>query len=196
MLDGAFARRGHDGAGERLCYSGRHMWFGRQRGLREIRESWGHPIARERRLDTIAASHAARCSAFQADGLDGRTWADLDLDAVFIALDRTTSTLGQHALYHRLRTAPVGDHLDEFEALVERMRGDSAVRERAQLALARLQDPHGYDVWWLGSDDALEPQPWYQVFPLFTAAALGLAIAAPFWHAALLPLVVMLAINV
>src|SRR4051812_38827151 len=104
------------------------MWFGRQRGLRDIRESWGHPVARERRLDAIAASHEARCDGFGGRSLDERTWADLDLDAVFVALDRTTSTLGQHALYHRLRTAPTGDHLEEFEALVERMRGDTAIR--------------------------------------------------------------------
>ena len=40
------------------------------------------------------------------------------MDDVFAAVDRTQSTLGQHALYHRLRTAPVADHLAAFEALV------------------------------------------------------------------------------
>ena len=84
------------------------MWFGRRRRLLDIRQTWGTPIARERRLDTIAASHAERCTALGTRALDDRTWADLDLDDVFVALDRTTSTLGQHALYHRLRTAPVG----------------------------------------------------------------------------------------
>ncbi len=145
------------------------MWSGRKRSLLEIRRTWGESIARERRLDAIAASHAGRCAAFGTRALDDRTWADLDLDDVFVALDRTTSTLGQHALYHRLRTAPVGDHLDEFETLVERMRGDATARERAQLALSRLQDPHGYDVWWLGAPDALERRPWYSLFPLLTA---------------------------
>ena len=112
------------------------MWFGRKRRLLEIRRTWGESIARERRLDTIAASHAERCAALGTRALDDRTWADLDLDDVFVALDRTTSTLGQHALYHRLRTAPVGDHLDEFETLVERMRGDAAdPRARAAGAL-------------------------------------------------------------
>ena len=46
-------------------------------------------------------------SPFSAGGsLDERTWVDLNLDDVFAAIDRTQSTLGQHALYHRLRTAP------------------------------------------------------------------------------------------
>jgi MutS domain V len=171
------------------------MWFGRKRRLLEIRRTWGESIARERRLDAIAASHAERCAALGTRALDDRTWADLDLDDVFVALDRTTSTLGQHALYHRLRTAPVGDHLDEFETLVERLRGDDAARERAQLALSRLQDPHGYDIWWLGAPDALERRPWYSLFPILTAVTVTLAVAALFWSTAVVALVVMLAVN-
>ena len=56
--------------------------------------------------------------------LDDRTWEDLNLDAVFSALDRTESTAGQHALYHRLRTTPVGPHLDAFDALATRITAD------------------------------------------------------------------------
>ena len=119
------------------------MWFGRRRRLLEIRRAWAGPIARERRLDAMAASHTARCAGLGTPALDARAWADLDLDDVFVAIDRTTSTLGQHALYHRLRTAPAGEHLSEFEALVERMSTSNADRERAQLALSRLQDPRG-----------------------------------------------------
>ena len=117
------------------------------------------------------------------------------MDDVFVAIDRTTSTLGQHALYHRLRTAPAGEHLAEFEALIERMRTSDAGRERAQLALSRLQDPHGYDVWWLGAADALERQPWYALFPILTAATLLLAAAALFSSAAIVPLLAMVAVN-
>ena len=181
----------------RLCYSEPpDMWFGRRRRLLEIRRAWAKPVARERRLETIAASHAERCAALGTQALDARAWADLDLDDVFVAIDRTTSTLGQHALYHRLRTAPVGDHLDEFETLVERMRGDDATtRERAQLALSRLQDPQGYDVWWLGAADSLERQPWYSLFPVLTAITVALAVAALFWTAAIVPLVAMVAVN-
>ena len=128
--------------------------------------------------------------------LDERTWVDLNLDEVFAAIDRTQSTLGQHALYHRLRTAPVADHLEAFEALVRRITLDPAARERAQVALARLQDPHGYDVWWLASADAVERRSWYFVFPGLTAAAIVLAVVAPFWSAAVMPLVAVLVVNV
>ena len=167
----------------------------RRSRLETLRRSWGKPIARERRLEAMAASHTARCTALATPPLDDRTWTDLDLDDVFVPIDRTTSTLGQHALYHRLRTAHAGVDLAEFEALVQRMRNDAAARERAQLALSRLQDPHGYDVWWLGAADALDPRPWYRLFPLLTAAAVIFAVASPFWHAAVVPLIAMVAIN-
>jgi hypothetical protein len=168
----------------------------RRQSLARIRATWGTPIERTRRMDAMATSHAARIATFRRGGsLDERTWVDLNLDDVFAALDRTHSTLGQHALYHRLRTAPVADHLGAFEALVQRMTLDADERERAQMALARLQDPHGYDIWWLGRAEAVERRPWYVVFPILTAATAILAGMAPFWSAAVVPLVAMLVLN-
>jgi hypothetical protein len=150
--------------------------------LARIREDWGKPIERERKMDAILTSHRSRlANTGAAAALDDRTWGDLDLDDVFAVVDRTESTLGQHALYHRLRTAPLGDHLDAFEALVSRMESDAGARERAQVALARLQDPHGYDLWWLTRSDAIEVHPWYALFPALAAATLALIVLAPFW---------------
>jgi len=103
--------------------------------LARIRAGWGAPVERTRKLDAMAASHRARAAGPGAAGsLDDRTWNDLDLDAVFVALDRTESTLGQHALYHRLRTAPIGERHDVFEALVNRMTADVPARRAAGAA--------------------------------------------------------------
>ena len=169
----------------------------RRQSLARIRALWGTSVERTRRLDAMSRTHAARIAEFAGGrSLDDRTWADLNLDDVFAAVDRTHSTLGQHALYHRLRTAPVADHLEAFDALVRRMTVDPAARERAQLALARLQDPHGYDVWWLASADAVEERSWYVVFPVLTAVTLVLAVLAPFWSAAVIPLLAALVLNV
>src|SRR5947208_2719582 len=79
------------------------------------------PKPRTRNLAAIAACHRSRISDEPAGRmLDDRTWDDLNLDAVFEAIDRTESTLGREALYHRLRTAPRPVHLAAFEALVAR----------------------------------------------------------------------------
>ena len=168
----------------------------RRRRLARIRAGWGMPIERTRRLDAMFTSHIGRIAVLGGNSLDERTWVDLDLDYVFAAIDRTQSTLGQHALYHRLRTVPVADHLEAFEALVQRMQRDTSLRERAQMALARLQDPHGYDVWWLAGAGAVERRSWYALFPALTAATLALAFLATFWSGAITPLVAVLALNV
>ena len=169
---------------------------GRTQSLVRMRAEWGTPADRPRRLDAMFASHTKRIAgSSDRPSLDERTWVDLNLDEVFVALDRTHSTLGQHALYHRLRTAPVADHLGAFEALVDRMSVDPVTRERAQVALARLQDPHGYDVWWLARKDAVERRTWYAVFPFLTAAAIVLAVLAPFSSAALMAFIAVVALN-
>ena len=180
-----------------LLFAGAAIRRTRSRRLARIRATWGAPIARARRMDAMSISHAARVNTFSGGrSVGARTWVDLNLDDVFAAIDRTQSTLGQHALYHRLRTAPVADHLTAFEALVSRMTSDPETRERAQIALARLQDPYGYDIWWLGRTDAVERPWWYIAFPVLTSAAIGLAALAPFWSAAVMPLVAVLVLNV
>ena len=77
------------------------------------------------------------------------------MDAVFAAIDRTESTVGQQRLYHRLRSAPVAADRDAFESLAVRMASQRALRERAQMRLARLQDPWGYELWWLAQPGSL-----------------------------------------
>lgn len=168
----------------------------RRQRLAVIRSAWAVPVERTRRTDAMLMSHLGRAAVLGGSSLDQRTWSDLGLDDVFALVDRTQSTLGQHALYHRLRTAPLGEHLEAFEALVSRMTADAAARERAQIALARLQDPHGYDVWWLGRAGAIERRSWYVIFPVLTATAIVLALVAPFWSAAVVPLVAVLMLNV
>src|SRR5215471_10353705 len=77
----------------------------RRRLTSTIRAKWGKPTPRPHKFDAIAAACRSRLELFhQVPAVDDRTWADLDLDDVFDALDRTESTLGQQALYHRLHT--------------------------------------------------------------------------------------------
>ena len=147
-----------------------------------FRAQWGKPRDQPRKLDLILESHRSRLAADASlASLDDRTWDDLNLDAVFATLDRTESTLGQHALYHRLRSVPTGHRLEAFDALVERMGADDAGRERAQVALSRLRDPQGYDLWWLGEPDAVDAPPWFAIFPVLTLSTVGFAVYGAFW---------------
>jgi len=117
------------------------------------------------------------------------------MDAVFASLDRTESTLGQQALYHRLRSAPAADHADAFEALVTRLVGDEALRGRVRRVLVRLQHPYGYDLWWLAQPDAIQTRPWHVIFTCISALAVASMWAIPFWHGAVLLLIGIGVIN-
>ena len=149
------------------------------------------------RLDTIADSYRSRrfSEACAGEAVDDRTWQDLNLDDVFAAIDRTESTLGQHALYYRLRRNPAED-LESFDRLVERFDSDETWRARAQKALKRLRDPHGYDLWWLARPGAVEAPSWYVVFPILGALVLLLLCALPAWPRLAPWLVAALGVNV
>jgi hypothetical protein len=143
--------------------------------------------------EILAESHRDRLAVTpDAHALDERTCADLDLDAVFSKIDRTSSTLGRQALYHRLRVVPGVPQLEAFESLVTRFSDDARLEDRARRALARLQDPHGYNLWWMGRPGAIDSRAWYGVFPLLTAAAIASVAVIPI---SLTPVVVMLIIN-
>ncbi len=168
----------------------------RAQTLRHVRSTWGVPVRRDRDFRAIVECHESRLQHTMGTGsLDARTWTDLNLDDVFAALDRTTSTLGQHALYHRLRTGPSSD-LSAFEALVARAEADARFREQAQLVLSRLTDPHGYNLWWLAERGAIEFRSWYIVFPALAVTAALLLVATLVQHALAPALVASLVLNI
>jgi hypothetical protein len=153
------------------------------------------PLQPPLNLDAVVAAWRSRVSVDGRRALDERTWADLDLDAVFEAIDRTGSTLGQAALYYRLRCAPTAPDLDAFEALVTAMTADATTRERSRRILGRLQDAHGYNVWWLGRPDALAVQPWVVVYPLLTILTVTLVVLTLLSHALVSLLVPVLGLD-
>jgi hypothetical protein len=160
----------------------------REKLLVSLRADWGRLRERDRDMAAIAGYHRARAagSAGAPRALDDRTWEDLNMNAVFTVIDRTESVIGQQALYHRLRTAPVGDHLVAFEALVTRMSAEVSTREDAQIALARLRDAGGYDLWWLAQPGSIASEPWHAVFPMMALAMLTALALVPFWPPAIL----------
>ena len=125
-------------------------------------------------MDRIAQYHSSRLKTLASvDGaIDGGTWRDLDLDAVFTLLDRTESTLGQQALYDRLRSERDVHSVEDFDRLASAL-GEAEARERVQAALATLQDPQGYDLWWMTQPDAISTPTWIAAFPFLTMATLA-----------------------
>jgi hypothetical protein len=155
----------------------------RAQTLERLKRDWGQLVDRRRDMPAIAKLFRAELEAGATDGLDDRTWTDLNLDDVFTVLDRTESVVGQQRLYTRLRGSAASASLDAFEALVAKFSDDAGTREAAQLALTALRDPSGYDVIDLTRPDALDTQAWHLVFPLLGVSMLAALVLVPIWPA-------------
>lgn len=118
-----------------------HTRLKNQRQLEQLRKGWGSEIERKRNLPEIALLHgfALEEALEQSALIDNQTWADLNMDDVFKAVDRTLTTPGQCMLYHILRTPLLsGDILRGRSQIIRLFQSDARVREQIQLALLRL----------------------------------------------------------
>ena len=157
-----------------------------------LRDNWGREEHRKRDFSEIGSLF--EYSAAKADAtIDGQTWDDLDLGAVYHRLDRTLTNPGEAVLYQMMRT-PVY----EKEKLLERsrfigfFRGSSAVREKLRMILYRLgrQEQNNITPLLWGELPPLSP-----LRPLYTLLALAslLSLAAPIlWGARAFFIIVLL----
>lgn len=108
--------------------------------MRDIRSDWGRPVARQRDVTQIGES-SLMCSAdvTQARRIDDNTWADLNMDQVYAAIDRTCSTQGEVVLWKILASPEADDvALRMRNAAVHTILEDRACRESILLGLRRL----------------------------------------------------------
>ena len=117
------------------------IWRRRQKAqlLRDLRLYWGLPRtpSDEKEFEKIGLYYRLK-PRDSADGVDDKTWSDLNLDQVFEFIDRTSSRVGQQYLYDLLRTPKFEEEpLLKLERLVNRFKDDK-LREEVQVELQRL----------------------------------------------------------
>jgi DNA mismatch repair ATPase MutS len=127
-------------------------------------------------------------------GMDDRTWADLNGDALFEFFDRTHSAVGRQVLYHRLRTpeTDVGE-LQRFDALISSV---EPRRKELAKALGRLDDDRAYLLPHLFLQPLPEPTRFGWLYPLLSLTAVVATVACFITSAALIPALLLLAINI
>ncbi|MHB8797946.1 MAG: MutS-related protein [Thermoanaerobaculia bacterium] len=113
-------------------------------------------------------------------GVDARTAADLDFDALFARVDRCASAVGQQWLWARLRT-PAGEPeaLEHFDALVTALGEPGVSRDGLRRSLARLTGASSYLLPYVLHGELPARPATYRLAPVLTGAALG-AVAASF----------------
>ncbi len=134
-------------------------------------------------LDDIRAYFELRARDQTGGVVDDRTWADLDMDQVVRAIDRTASTPGVQCLYDRLRAPPetVTDDA-RFDTAVERLRGDPdlAARIRRVLAPLRQRGAEALPTLLLGALPARSAARWlYPVMPMAMIASIAAIAVVP-----------------
>lgn len=149
-----------------------------------MRSSFGR---RERQANMTRAAeyHARLPHAERVEGLEDRTWRDLDLDEIFLSLDRTESEPGRQYLYHLLRTpGNAREPLDALDRAVRHLSGDVTMAARVRDALRRLDDPRaGQIVHLLFGELPRRPRLWW-TFPLLTAGSIACLLLMPVWSLA------------
>ena len=111
--------------------------------------------------------------------VDAETTADLDLNAVFEKIDRTTSRVGQQYLYARLRTLRGEEDAADFDRRVGAFENDDELTQRCAGHLARLAGDDASDLCRLIFDTPVRVRRIGLIYAL-TAAAAAALLLAPF----------------
>lgn len=130
-------------------------------------------------------------SATDGEGLlPDKTWNDLNGEALFERVDRTSSAIGRQYLYSLLRYDRVSD-VRRCKEVVDGFAADKALREEVQRVLRKLDTPDAYRVIELIDGEDVPPfgwpVGWLYVLQLLPFLSLGLLyVTASAWFVGLL----------
>lgn len=119
-----------------------------KRQNRKIKEEWGKP-----KSDVYLNMHAIsgyfrnkreHSNAYQI--MEDDVCNDLDLDAIFKQIDRTSSKIGQQYLYYKLRVIQPQERVKRFAALSGIFDEDTPTRTAFQRELLKLNDVKAYSL--------------------------------------------------
>ncbi len=113
--------------------------------MKKIKNTWGQVQEKYTNFDLVAEYFLAKPDQKNEDTIDERTMKDLDFQAFFKFLDRTTSDIGQQYLYNQLRTLkrPKAS-LTELEQKIEFYTNKQQKRKRIQEVLVALSKGDDY----------------------------------------------------
>ena len=128
--------------------------------------------------------------------ISDRTFQDLDMDEVFMFLDRTTSKVGQQVLYRVLRTIPESQNrIDRFEQINRILNKHSGLGEKILSELTTLQDKNAYYIPSLFLERHIQKPKWFWVIPVLSLTSLITLTLSFFFPQLLIFLVLLLGLN-
>jgi hypothetical protein len=128
--------------------------------------------------------------------ISDKTYQDLDLDEVFMYIDRTSSNVGQQYLYNAFRTIPSDNKRSQrFENLITQLNKNTRLKKLVVLSLARLQDQDAYYIASLFQVDHLTKPKWFWIVPLLSAGSIFSILLSFVFPQFLLLLLLFLTVN-
>jgi len=121
--------------------------------ITNFRENWGTVDSRLRDFSELD-KHFKKTQAGERNkyALDDRTWNDLDMNSIFVQIDRTKTIPGEQTLYSLLRQPLLDmEELDKRNRVINLFSQNQEIREKYQLALSKLgkkEDVYDLDILW------------------------------------------------
>ena len=161
-----------------------------------VRADWGSPHVQDRKMDAIA-EYTARareaCRAGRHSTIEHGTTSTWMRSSLRSTVPRARSA-----------SRPSTTACDQPRSQTTSMRSSRSSTAWVtigrpgsiiQMALRRLRDPAGYDLWWLAQPGAIERQPWHVMFPIAALTVFVALLATPIWHGAVLIVISASVIN-
>lgn len=127
--------------------------------------------------------------------ISDRSAADLDLNAIFKIIDRTSSKIGQQYLYHKLRTIQEQDKLATFNKLVLLFENDEILRLQTQIELSNLNSDDSYCLEELVHSNAIEKSKILPLLYILTALSFIFILTGIFYPVFFILLIPIFAVN-
>ena len=128
--------------------------------------------------------------------ISDRTYEDLDLDELFMFIDRTVSRVGQQYYYAIFRTIPADEkRKNRLEGLIQLFKENALLKESVLEQLARLKNPEAYFVTSLIYDPYVQKPTWFWVVRLLLAVSIVSILLSFFFPQLLIFLIFVLIIN-
>lgn len=128
--------------------------------------------------------------------ISDRTFQDLDMNEVFMFIDRTTSKVGQQFLYHVLRTIPRNkSRTDKFEKIIKILGANPDLRDQVLLDISSLNKKDAYHIASLFLEKHIQKPKWFWIIPLLSFLSVSLVLVSVVFPKVLIFLVLLLAVN-
>jgi len=121
--------------------------------IANFREKWGIADSGLRNFSELD-EHFKKIQAGERNkyALDDRTWNDLDMNSIFVQIDRTMTIPGEQTLYSLLRQPLLDtEELKKRNRVINLFSQNQEIREKYQLALSKLgkkEDVYDLDILW------------------------------------------------